>query len=143
MSERMKLALAAVLGGVIVLVLAMFAVAALIEWARPTDRVLWQECQPEDVSYESFDPYCIAIVEGDVNWQFITFTVMRHFYVFVGRGQEISYGHYISYTPQFGATDKAEYLSGVTVEWTSDGVTLLEPGGHRLFIPADQFTGGR
>jgi len=133
-----------ILGGLVIAIAAIALTAGmLIAWSRPTRQVVWQSCQPDTISYDSYDPYCLAVVEGDVNWTFMPLTVMRHHFLFVGRGTEIGYGHYVDYSPQFSAYDKAEYLAGVQLDWTVEGVTFIEPSGHRLFVPADMFTGGR
>ena len=112
-------------------------------FSRPTHRLLWQECQPATVSYDDFDPYCLSVVEGDVNWVFMPLNPRRHAYLFVARGTAVpGYGHYLDYGPQLYG-DPERYLSDVTLDWTAEGITFNEPTGHRLFIPAEQFTGGR
>ncbi len=141
MSNRSKIVLTSLIAALIAV---MVSLAVLVAWSRPTNVVQWQWCQPDDISYDSYDPYCLSVVEGDINWTFMPLTVMRHYYVFVGRGTQVpSYGHYADYTPTFGAAEARDYLSRASVEWTTEGVTFVEDAGHRLFIPAEMFTAGR
>lgn len=133
-----------VLGGLALgIMLTLFAGAIVVNDLRPTERVLWQSCQPDDLIYDDFGPYCLSVVEGALNWEFLPLARVRHHFVFVGRGTEVSYGHYTDYSPHKGVELMADYVRGLAVEWTAEGVTLSEPSGHRLFIPAEGFTGGR
>ena len=122
---------------------AAIAAGLVIHWSRPTRAVLWQACQPADVTYDGFDPYCLSVVEGDLNWTFMPLSTIRHTFVFVGRGTGINYGHYLDYGPQFRGQDPVAYMDQATLDWTAEGITLTEPTGHRLFLPAESFVGGR
>jgi hypothetical protein len=66
-----------------------------------------------------------------------TSPALDHYEVVLGRDRSGGYGHQV----RLDATglDPAE----LTVEWTADGAWLDYPSGHRLFVPADSFTGGR
>src|SRR5262249_11971834 len=55
---------------------------------RRCDRVVWQDCQPPTVDYHSFDPYCLSVVEGSLEWTGFPLSVTRRFYLFIGRGVE-------------------------------------------------------
>jgi hypothetical protein len=55
----------------------------------------------------------------------------------LGRDPGGDYGHHVI----FEATGAD--VAGATVEWAADGVSLSYRSGHRLFVPAAAFTGGR
>ncbi|GAB4575298.1 MAG: hypothetical protein Kow0077_26130 [Anaerolineae bacterium] len=139
MTQRWGMALLGFAVGVMIM---FFVGAALFAAARPTDRVLWQACQPDDVNYDDAQ-YCLSIIEGGLNLQFWPLATLRHTAVLVGRSGQASYGHYTDYTLHSTGDLSAAYLDALEVSWTAEGVTLAEPSGHRLFIPAQWFTGGR
>lgn len=133
-----------IIGGMALgIMLTLFAGGIFVHDVRPTDRVLWQDCQPDDLTYDGAGPYCLSVVEGGLNWQFLPLARVRHHFVFVGRGTIVSYGHYTDYSIHHGVELMADYVQTLTTEWTPEGVTLVETTGHRLFMPADAFTGGR
>lgn len=125
----------------LVAVLAVLLVVAV--W--PTDRVLLITCQPAEVPYDGQGPYCLSVVETDIaQLNLLDLGVQRHHALFVGRGDGPPvYGHRVDYSPNPGAQDLAAYLDGAEADWRPDGVTFREPSGHTVFLPADQFTGGR
>jgi hypothetical protein len=147
MTQRTQIIVAAVAGFGVAALLALIAAAIIANQLRPTNTVVWQTCQPDSVMYDDFDPYCLSVVEGAADMQFVPFRMGRVHYLFVGRGTGApSYGHYVAYTPQyvhFAPADLADYLTEAAVEWEADGLTFVEPSGHRLYIPAEMFTGGR
>lgn len=60
-----------------------------------------------------------------------------HYEVVLGRDPSGDHGHRI----RFDATGMDP--DDLTVEWTADGATLAYRSGHRIFVPATFFTGGR
>ena len=109
---------------------------------RSTDRVIKQWQQPAEVNYGSFDPYCLSVIEGSRDWGKGDFP--RRHYLFVGRGTAApSYGHSCDYEFHASSEDVDAHVAQSSVEWTPQGVTLLEATGHRLFIPKKAFIGGR
>lgn len=134
---------ALVLGMALGIMLSLFGAGILVIDLRPTERVVWQDCQPDGLTYDDFGPYCLSVVEGGLNWEFLPLSRVRHHFVFIGRGTEVSYGHYTDYSPHHGVELMADYVRGLATDWAAEGVTLTEPSGHRLFIPAESFTGGR
>ena len=65
----------------------------------------------------------------------------RDYFIFIGKEEKPSYGHFIAYTFHSGNDDKA--VKNTVVDWQEDGITLTTPSGHVLFIPEESFTGGR
>ena len=65
------------------------------------------------------------------------FSAQNHYEVVLGRDPGGDYGHRV----RLDATgmDPAE----LTVEWTPDGAWLDYRSGHRAFVPASFFIGGR
>ncbi|MGA3488092.1 hypothetical protein ACK8GG_08770 [Micromonosporaceae bacterium DT55] len=64
-------------------------------------------------------------------------SALDHYEIVIGRDPGAGYGHPIRI--EAGGADPTQ----LTVLWTSDGVWLDYPTGHRLFVPAKSFTGGR
>jgi hypothetical protein len=62
---------------------------------------------------------------------------LDHYEVYLGRDPSGGYGHHV----RLGATDLDP--TRLTVEWTSDGAWLDFASGHRVFVPAASFVGGR
>lgn len=113
---------------------------AALHWK--SDRVVKQWCQPKEVDYQSYDPYCLSVVEGSREWLKPEFP--RRHYLFVGRGTEApGYGHYKEYSFHPGGAAIDDHVGRSTVVWNQDGVTFIEATGHRLFIPKEMFIGGR
>jgi hypothetical protein len=113
---------------------------AALHWK--SDRVIKQWCQPKEIDYQSFDPYCLSVVEGSREWSNLEFP--RRHYLFIGRGTAApGYGHYLDYTFHPGYEDVDAHVARSSVEWSPEGVTFIEATGHRLFIPKAMFIGGR
>lgn len=110
---------------------------------RPSFRVLWQECQPDTVDYGDQSRYCLYVMEGSINWDGFPYTVQRDYHLLVSRGEQTSYGHYLDYRFTDDLTPFDEYLVLSSTDWTLSGVTFREYSGHRLFIPAELYLGGR
>jgi hypothetical protein len=125
-------------------ILSTIGTVILVGWLfYPTERVVWQSCQPDDITYKSFDPYCLSVIEItrpiDRFW-----LEQRRYYVFIGPGTGFpSYGHVVEHDFFPGQKDRDTYIRNCTVTWTIDGVTLEQESGHRLFIPKKSFIGGR
>lgn len=121
----------------LITITALVTLALLVAWSRPTNRRLWQHCQPQSVQYADGATYCLTVLERDVDWRWLPFTFTRHLDLFVARGPEATYGHVVDYGPRLADLDRA------VVEWSPDGVTFTESSGHRLFIPAEAFLASR
>ena len=64
-------------------------------------------------------------------------SALDHYEVVMGRDPSGGYGHHVRI--EATGADPAD----LTVEWTADGAWLVYQSGHRLFVPAKYFTGGR
>ena len=128
----MPCAISALIGGLVLTVAAVW----------PSSRVVAQWTQPSSVSYASFDPYCLSVIDRGTDYSRIPWG--RTCEVFIGRGIDApSYGFYASFSFHPSSDDLDTYIHRSTVTWAGDGVTFTEPFGDRLFIPTAAFTGGR
>ncbi len=138
---------ATLIAAAVALALLVTVAALLVVFAGGTGELLLQSCQPETVTYDDQGPYCLSVVEADVGrFSPLELALPRHTELFVGRGPTApAYGLRVEYTPPFRSLgeDREAYLEQVRVDWQPEGVTFREPSGQALFIPADQFTGGR
>lgn len=125
------------------LLLCAALVALLLAAIWPTDRVLLTSCQPPELPYDGQGPYCLSLRETDPAALSLS-GLERHHTLFVGRGEGAGgYGHRVDYSPHPGSEAMATYLEGAEVDWQADGLRFREPSGHEVFVPAEQFTGGR
>ncbi|WP_040887551.1 hypothetical protein [Zavarzinella formosa] len=107
-----------------------------------SNRVVRQWNQPAEISYKSFDPYSLSVIEGSVDWANLSFPRRHQLVIAVGPGHP-TYGHMIDYSFNSGGDDIDEHIGRSRVEWSDDGVTFIEVTGHRLFVPKAMFIGGR
>lgn len=109
---------------------------------RPSHNVVAQWPQAANVQYHSFDPYSLSVIETGMDY----FILPWHptYEIFVGRGTSAdAYGHSVRYSFHPEYTNREAHIRSSKVEWSPDGVTLIEGSGHRLFIPKTMFIGGR
>lgn len=90
----------------------------------------------------------MSVVESDLDWDGFPLQVGRNYVIYVGLDAGTpSYGHMIKYSFHPGYPDSdgniPPFLSRATAQWTTEGVTLELPSGHRLFVPKAMFIGGR
>lgn len=129
---------------VLLAALSVALLALLVAAVWPTDRVLLTACQPAEVTYDDLGPYCLSLLETDPATLSLGLGVQRHHTLFIGRGETAGgYGHRVDYSPHPGAEDLEPYLEAAEVDWQPEGLTFREPSGHAVFVPAEQFTGGR
>ena len=107
---------------------------------RPSDRVIWQSCQPESVKYD-FYHYCLYVGKGSLDWSRFPYTLGQRYYLVIGSTP--TYGHYKEYSFTSGLEDIDTYIKKSELEWTAEGLTFKEKSGHRLFFPKEWFVGGR
>ncbi|MFT5130727.1 MAG: hypothetical protein ACI8W8_004358 [Rhodothermales bacterium] len=102
---------------------------------RPSKQELYRSEQPEELTYGSFDPYLLTVVEGSIQWT--TLGWPRSSIIKVTRSKDDAYGHIIETSLHAG--NAGELKS----EWRDDGLILIFPQGHTLSIPKQTFIGGR
>ncbi|WP_416901806.1 hypothetical protein [Micromonospora echinospora] len=125
---------------VLALVCGVVAAAVVLWWPRTT--VVRVVDQPSEVVYADGSRHFAVLTHVRAPIAAIRLlgeasSAVDHYAVVLGRDPGGSYGHRV----RLDATgmDPAD----LTVEWTSDGVWLSYPSGHRVFVPATRFTGGR
>ena len=102
-----------------------------ISWNR---KEFITSCQPENIEYGSYDPYCVSITK---EYQALN----SEFYIWVAKKIEPSYGHAISY-PNPSAIDEQE-LQDTKINWTNEGIGIETYLNTKIFIPKKNFIGGR
>ncbi len=124
----------------VVLAAVIGVVAVALCWPRTT--VVKVISQPPGVVYADGSVHVavvkrvrapIAAVQSAANSRFV---LDRH-EVVLGRDPGGGYGHRVSV--EATGLDPA----ALTVEWTPEGAWLAYPSGHRMFVPAKSFIGGR
>lgn len=120
--------------------------SAAYEITRPSNRVIARWQSPSGIPYDG--PKCLMVVEGATELPHLILTshLKRYHYVYVGRAcDQPGYGHTVSFEPCcYQVVESDAYWRDADVRWTMEGVTLtLKQSGHRLFIPARAFVGGR
>lgn len=120
----------------------MVALAVLFAATRPSLQVLWQNCQPETMTYDD-GGYCISVIEREMDLSGWPLYVDNHYALVVTRGSQTDYGHMVDYSFTNNDSDISAYINQSQSEWSPEGVTFVEQDGHRLFIPASVFIGGR
>lgn len=128
--RRGALVIAGVCVGILVSV--FFSIAA--SW--PTTSVGRQWIQPSTVTYSDQSKHHATTVRKSTLLSFLGVSDER-ISVVLGRDPGGGYGHEVV----VDATSSSAQPSAV--EWTEAGATLTYPSGHRVFVPAAKFIGGR
>lgn len=132
-----------ILYAVIVLIVSgILSVMVLFLATRPSLRVLWQNCQPETITYDQGE-YCMTVIEREPDFGGWPFFLNQNYAITVGQGTQTDYGHMVDYSFTNGLEDVNFYVNQSRAQWMADGVEFIEADGHRLFIPATRFMGGR
>lgn len=119
----------------------LLALSLTVILNRPSDRVIWQSCQPDSVKYDFYNGYCLYVAEESLNWSRFPFSLRRRYYLVIGGHP--SYGHYKEYSFSSELEDIETYIKKSEVEWNESGVTFKEKAGHRLFFPKTVLSGIR
>ncbi len=120
--------------------------AILLQVPLDRTRARWE--QPNNINYESHDPYMLLVVDRSSWWnesnrhRHCRIGVVSHVQLTPDTQASSSYGHWIEYEFQ-NYTSDPNYLTRCTIVWESEGVTITEPTGHKLFVPKKAFIGGR
>lgn len=102
------------------------------------EKIIFQNCQSSGVHYDSFDPYCLSVIEQSR-------IAGNHFYLFIGKGKEApAYGHSMPFEFYKDHSEKIkDHIYRSLVQWNEEGVQFESASGHRLFFPKRMFIGGR
>ncbi|HEY4506264.1 MAG TPA: hypothetical protein VJJ24_02370 [Candidatus Paceibacterota bacterium] len=120
----------------VLLVGVVFTQMVGVVWSR---KVLLTSCQPAEVTYDSFDPYCLTISKQRLS-------LGTRYVIWVAKQIEPSYGHGLDYPEVnrgFFSISSDDEISQTKVVWTSDSIELETPLNTKIFIPMKNFTGGR
>lgn len=130
--RRSTLIIAAVCGVVVA--------AITLWWPRTT--VLKVISQPPGVVYAD-DSAHVAVLKrvrapiAALRLPNVDTSALDYYKIVLGRDPSGGYGHHIRIEAT-GADPR-----DLSVEWTADGAWLVHQSGHRLFVPAKYFIGGR
>lgn len=99
---------------------------------------IYKSCQPNFINYQSFDPYCLHIVEHKR-------ILGKRYSIVIGvKGPEDdkeipSYGYRIP----FPFEHKIDDIDMAVTEWQQEGLNLKMDDGSSLFIVKRSYIGGR
>jgi hypothetical protein len=117
----------------LLLVLLGMALAALtqqlgVSWSHKT---VYSDNQPETIDYGSDDPYCVRVIRQQ-------HTMDYEYVLMVNKKADENYGYALHFP---GSYNMKPLVS--SVQWTPEGVEIEFSQNDRLFIPKDNFIGGR
>jgi hypothetical protein len=115
--------------------LSLTAIALITHWLGLVwiNNEVYTNCQPDNINYESFDPYCIRIFERRG-------TFYSNKEIWITTKVDKTYGYAIDHP--LNHTFSSNYESETSVLWTEQGVEL-EIGNVTMLIPKDEFIAGR
>ena len=118
----------------------ILVVATILSWTRTTDVKAFS--QPPGVVYSDDSPHTVVLQHvhapiAALRLSDDSTSGLDHYEVYLGRDPSGGYGHHV----RLDATDMDP--TRLTVEWTTEGVSLNFESGHRVFVPAAAFVGGR
>lgn len=99
-----------------------------------SDEKVFSSCQPSEIKYNSFDPYCLYIIKQQQ-------TLGLKHVIFIGKEVDSNYGHVLNFPTTSIVSN--EQFNQLKVNWSVKGIELETYYGTRLFIPKKSFTGGR
>lgn len=102
-----------------------------ISWSK---KVLFTSCQPPEIQYKSYDPYCLSILE-------LQLTFDSKYIISIAKKIAPEYGHDIRY-PAPGSVSAKDLQSTIT-NWKDDGIEIETYLNTKIFIPKKNFIGGR
>ena len=120
---------------------AVVALGVFLCWPRSS--TIKTSTQPESVTYSDGSTHTAVLKRVKAPIAALGLTeaigfVPDHYEVYLGRDPGGEYGHHLRLDA--GGMDPSD----MTVEWTVEGAWLtFSPTGHRTFVPADSFVGGR
>lgn len=121
-------------GWMILGVLICTAVVITLNWRHHERVQAWH--QPDSVSYSEDGEHTVTVFHT-YTWGSVVGLGYDRYETTLGRDPGGGYGHGV----------RVEFTGASTrprrVHWTDRGVTLYYAHGHRVFVPAGAFTGGR
>jgi len=92
-----------------------------------------ESCQPEDIDYQSWDPYCLWIKIDQKTLSSKTIVVIAK--------KEDPDGVFHVFDYPYSLNEKN--VSEISVVWKKDGVEISSKNGFSMIIPKNSFIGGR
>jgi hypothetical protein len=129
MSRRVRLLLVG--AATLALSLALSAVWTTLLATR-SKRVVLNSCDSS---------FCLRVAEGITSYGF--FSTEQLYEVWITRAGSPDYGYVVHHSFAWQSFDTEATIRACKVEWSPDGVTLLEPTGQRLFVPQKLYRSGR
>lgn len=106
----------------------LVAAIALFVMTRPSLNVIKTWEKPNASMY-------LTIYESDIDWRGFPLNVQPRYAIYVGKTSGTpSYGHFVDMS-FYGLPEQTDSIRQSKVAWSDQGVTLLQPSGHVLFIP--------
>lgn len=97
-------------------------------------REMFQSCQPSEITYDSYGPYCISL-----EWK--QQTLGGRYIISVTKQGEPDYGYFI-HSPYLTKVELK--IQKPNVQWTQEGVEMeMSEGDTKVFIPKQNFIGTR
>jgi hypothetical protein len=114
---------------------------ALVLASADAHDVLAKWSQPASVSYGSFDPYTLAVIDHGTFWDGLSQRPTHELRIY--RGDEPAYAHSIAVSFDFAGEPARDFVRRASVAWNAEGVTLTAPSSHAFFVPKAAFIFGR
>jgi|GEM_PF-2162720 len=111
--------------------LIIFSASLNVTWSSEK---IFTECQDEEITYDSFSPYCVLIFDRNK-------TLRTDREIWIVKSANHNYGHLIQYPYPTNYWDKNIYETTET-EWTEEGLNL-KIKDLSIFVPKHYFIGGR
>ena len=111
------------------------AIILLLQFSGLTfkNREIFQECQPQNINYQSFDPYCVTVfVEQKMLNKKTVLAISKKIDIYGVR-------HQLDYPYTIANADKPD----IRITWNSDGVEISNSSSFKMNIPKSSFIGGR
>ena len=117
-----------------------------------TGTVIQQWSQPQHVTYEG-GPYTLYVIQGDRDpslWSTYNDDDRRYLLVVTTGDARNVYPHPFGsceypfhFERSLSGNGIRQHLEGCQLDWTHEGVGIIEPTSYRSFIPKPAFIGGR
>jgi hypothetical protein len=107
--------------------------------------------QPSSINYGKYE-YRLSILRRKTNINYFRFYKKDNYFIVISKNMVKSelhfmYGHFKEYgfnesnkfSTNWKKLDVKEYFDNCTIIWEKDGVTFIEPSGHKIFFPKETF----
>ncbi len=111
----------------------LFIIVIQILGISYSSKEIFKSCQPTNIDYKSFGPYCLWI---NIEKQPLSSKLVL---VIAKENDKKGVFHSLNYPNEISETD----LAKITVLWNENGVEIKEPSGFKMEIPKSKFIGGR